>query len=225
MVGSLKQARALVVAIAITLGTAVAAVVGIVPRAGQTTDARIAGVADVAELDREAERAPDAPPPAAAAVTVETAAPVTSTVPTIAPPTTTIPPVTTEPETAAAGLGPAVSDAAPAPFSPPALPARRVPTPAEVQQAIRGMERFVTFKSGLLGLLADVPTPTAAQVDELGDKACTAFDQGQTVEQVKATGLTMASDNPWVTISEAGADYVVRTAVALYCPGHVDKLG
>jgi hypothetical protein len=86
------------------------------------------------------------------------------------------------------------------------------------------MEKYVTFKSGLLGLLADVPTPTAEQVNELADKACTAFDEGQTLEQVKATGMAMAADNRWVTISPAGADYVATTAVTLYCPGHADKL-
>jgi hypothetical protein len=86
------------------------------------------------------------------------------------------------------------------------------------------MKRFVSFKSGLFGAFVDVPTPTVEQVNELADKACTAFDQGQTFEQVKATGLGMAADNPWVTISAAGSEYVVQTAVTLYCPGHADKL-
>jgi hypothetical protein len=51
---------------------------------------------------------------------------------------------------------------------------------------------------------------------------CTAFDQGQTFAQVKATGLSMVS--AYVPVSAAAADYAVRTAVALYCPAYASKL-
>jgi hypothetical protein len=74
------------------------------------------------------------------------------------------------------------------------------------------MKPFVTFKSNVFGLFTEVPSPTAAQVNVLGHLVCTSLDEGQTIEQAKATGLAMAADNPWVTISPAGADYVVRTA-------------
>ncbi|MGI8759278.1 MAG: DUF732 domain-containing protein [Acidimicrobiales bacterium] len=67
--------------------------------------------------------------------------------------------------------------------------------------------------------------PTHAQVNDLGNQICTAFDQGQTVEQVKATGLEMVSKVPLTTVRPGADDYVVRTAVALYCPGHASKLG
>lgn len=228
MVGKLKQAGMLVgVAAATTFCTALAAVAGVVPRVGETTSVRTAA-AELAELGRAPETAPQIAPPemVPTPVTTVVVAPVTTTAPTVAPSTTIAPPVTVAapqpvPDTAA----PAVVETAPDTESVAGPPARRVPSPAEVQQAIRDMEKYVTFKSGLFGLFTDVPTPTAEQVDELADKACTAFDEGQTLQQVKATGLAMAADNPWVTISSAGADYVARTAVALYCPGHADKLG
>lgn len=230
MVVNPKQASILVgAAAATTFCTAVASVIGIVPRFAEETSVRTRGTAVAAELawmDREAEVVQELLPAEAAPTTTTTttvvAVPATET--TVAPLTTAVAPRIVEtapeapvPEPVAAEVVPAVEPVA-------ALPARRVPSPAEVQQAIRGMEQFVTFKSGLFGLIAEVPTPTVAQVNELGDKVCTAFDEGQTVEQVKASGMAMAADNPWVKISGAGADYVVKTAVTLYCPGYADKL-
>jgi hypothetical protein len=228
MVGTVKQATLLVgAAAATTFCTAVASVMGVVPRAGEPAGVRSAG-ADVATelawMDREPEVLSDVAP-LEVVPTEASVVPVATTQTTVAPPTTTTAlPVVVEPALAAPAPEPLVAEPAPVAMSTPALPPRRVPSPAEVQQAIRGMERFVKFKSGLLGLLADVPSPTVEQVNELGGKVCTAFDEGQTFEQVKTAGLAMATDNPWVTISPAGAQYVVETAVALYCPGHGDKL-
>ncbi len=229
MVGNLKQASMLVgVVAATTFCTAVAAVVGIVPRVGETTSVRTTAAAELAQMDRVPENVRNVVPSEivpTTVTTVATVAPVTTTAPTVAPTTTTAPvAVIAVPEPDPNTAEPAAPEAAPDSASAPGPPARRVPSPAEVQQAIQGMEKYVTFKSGLLGLVADVPTPTAEQVNELADKACTAFDEGQTLEQVKATGMAMAADNRWVTISPAGADYVATTAVTLYCPGHADKL-
>lgn len=226
MVGNLKHQSMLVgVVAATTFCTAVAAVVGIVPRVEDTTSVRTAAAAELAPSDRESQTVQDVAPPVIVPTTVGTVVPVVTPETTVAPKTTTAPrQVVAEPEPAQRGADPVVEEVAPVVASAPALPARRVPSPAEVQQAIRGMEKYVTFKSGLIGLLVDVPTPTAKQINKLGDKVCTAFDEGQTLEQVKATGLAMAADNPWVTISGAGPDYVVSTGVTLYCPGHADKL-
>jgi hypothetical protein len=186
-------------AAATTFCTAVASVIGIVPRFAEETSVRTSGTAVAAELawmDREAEVVQELLPAEAAPTTTTTVVAVPATESTVAPPTTAVAPRIVEtapeapvPEPVAAEVVPVVEPVA-------ALPARRVPSPAEVQQAIRGMEQFVTFKSGLFGLIAEVPTPTVAQVNELGDKVCTAFDEGQTVEQVKASGMAMAADNP-----------------------------
>ena len=211
------------VAAALTFSTALAAVVGIVPRIEGATTVRTvqAGANELAWTDREAEVVREAMPTEVVRdtpVVVPAAAPEAVSAPT----TSAVErPMVAEPAPPPAAP---VAVVAPLPAAAPTAPARRIPTPAEVQEAIRGMEPYVSFKSGLFELLADVPRPTAAQVNELGDLVCTALDNGQTVEQAKATGLARAADNPWVTVSPAGADYVVRTAVRLYCPGHTDKL-
>jgi len=91
---------------------------------------------------------------------------------------------------------------------------RRVPTAAEVQQAIATLPQYVST----------ILKPSPAQVDQLGDQVCTAFDQGQTFSQVKDTGLRMVTQLPLTSVKPGGADWVVRTTVTLYCPGHADKL-
>lgn len=231
MVGTVKQATLLVgAATATTFCTAVASVMGIVPRASEPAGVRSTGADDATELawmGREPEDLSDLAP-LEVVLTEVPVAPVATTQTPVAPPTTATTtaalPAVVEPVPAAPAPEPLVAEPEPVAMSTPALPPRRVPSPAEVQQAIRGMERFVKFKSGLFGLLADVPSPTVRQVNELGSKVCTAFDEAQTLEQVKSAGLAMAADNPWVTISPAGAQYVVETSVALYCPGHGGSL-
>lgn len=93
--------------------------------------------------------------------------------------------------------------------------ARRVPAASEVQQAITALPTYVR----------SILAPSPAQVAQLGDKVCTMFDQGQTFAQVKATGLSMVTQVPLTTVLPGGADWVVRTAVTLYCPGHLAKIG
>ncbi|HJV08525.1 MAG TPA: hypothetical protein VJ653_02565, partial [Acidimicrobiales bacterium] len=70
----------------------------------------------------------------------------------------------------------------------------------------------------ILGFVSIAPT----QIDQAGDQVCTAFDNGQTFAQVKATGLSMIPAQVSVPLSTA--DWAVRQAVALYCPGHANKL-
>jgi hypothetical protein len=79
-----------------------------------------------------------------------------------------------------------------------------------VQAAIQGLQRYIHV------------TPTPAQVADAGDQICTAFDQGQTFAQVKATGLAMVPS--YIKVSPAAADYVVRKAVELYCPAYASRL-
>lgn len=146
------------------------------------------------------------PPPAAAkaaaAATTKPAA-AARTSPSSTPPTT-VAAVPTSPR-------------APAPVAAPSTPGvpRRTPTDAEVQQALKTFPQYVkTFIK-----------PTAAQVAELGDRVCTAFDEGQTYAQVKATGLEMVTQVPRTTVLPGGADWVIRTIVTMYCPGYATKLG
>ncbi|MGH9190538.1 MAG: hypothetical protein ACRD0Q_10980 [Acidimicrobiales bacterium] len=63
--------------------------------------------------------------------------------------------------------------------------------------------------------------PTENQVREFGDQTCTAFDQGYSAAQVKSAVLDSAKKKvPFLRISSADADYAIRTAVGLFCPGH-----
>ncbi|HWB66630.1 MAG TPA: hypothetical protein VG708_07375 [Mycobacteriales bacterium] len=87
---------------------------------------------------------------------------------------------------------------------------RTHPSSAAVAQAVAGLKNYVhtIFK------------PTAAQVAEFGDMVCTALDQHSTVAKIKATILQKVKQLPFTTVLPGAADYVVRTAVKLYCGGY-----
>ncbi len=181
--------------------------------AAKTTTVASASIADEASSSTE-------PPldvvPAAEDVTTTTVAP--TTVPaTVAPKATVTTPPTTPPSTTTK-LAAATQPTAPRVTAPvaavPVSVARRTPTSAEVQQAIATLPQYVR----------SLLTPSPAQVAQLGDRVCSMFDQGQTFAQVKATGLQMVTQVPLTTVLPGGADWVVRTAVTLYCPGHAAKL-
>ncbi len=139
--------------------------------------------------------------------------------PPTAPPTTAAPRVTAPPTTRPAPKPAPTTVATEAPAgeaaaAAPALAPRRVPSAAEVQQVIAGISSRVR-----LPLFVQI---TPAHVADIGNQICTAFDQGQTFQQVKATGLAMVSQ--YVTVSDEAADYAVRQGVALYCPAYASKL-
>ncbi len=212
-----------VVGVNLTLALAVSA--GAVPQLGDNVHAaatsqveEIAAPAprqagDVAAQAAQAVPAVEAPAPAP---TPTTAAPAT----TVAKPKVTTPPTTKAPKVAAA---PKVVAAAPvAAAAAPAAPvaavvakvARRVPTAAEVQGVIAELKKRVP----LLSFVSVAPT----QIDQIGDQVCTAFDNGQSFAQVKVTGLSMIPAG--VSVPAGTDDWAVRKAVALYCPGHANKL-
>jgi len=206
-----------VVGVNLTLALAVSA--GAVPRPGDNV--QTAAATQVEELAAPAARqagdvAAQAAQVAKAPVpTPTTAAPAT----TVAKPKVTPPPTTKAPKVAAA---PKAAATAPAVTAPPVAPApavvttvaRRVPTAAEVQGVVTRLK-------------ADIPilkyvSISPAQIDQAGDQVCDAFDAGQTFAQVKATGLSMIPTS--IKVPPATADYAVRQAVTLYCPGHANKL-
>ena len=205
-----------------TLALAVAVSAGAVPHPGENANARtVAASAGIAEMASSAARqSGDAPGPAH--VTATPAPPTTApptTVTKATTPTTKAPVATTRTTQAPAPVADAVAApvAAAAPVASPAGPVkvpRRVPSAAEVQQAIATLPQYVST----------ILTPSPAQVAQLGDQVCTAFDQGQTLAQVEATGLQLVTQVPLTTVKPGGADWVVRTAVTLYCPGHLTDL-
>lgn len=176
------------------------------PAAVSSTSIDAASVAaPVAEVTAEV----GAPAPEVAAeVAPEVEAEVEVTTPATAPkakaapvaieqaPVVTLPPVTLPPVTV------------------PALAPRTVPSAAQVQSAIAGISSMVQLPFFF--------SITPANVAQVGDQVCTAFDQGQSFAQVKSTGLSMVS--AYVTVSPAAADYAVRTAVSMYCPAYASKL-
>ena len=205
--------------VGVNLALALAVSVGAVPRPGdnvQTAAAtqaeELAAPAPRQEGDVVAQVETPAPAPE---TTTTTAAPAT----TVAPPKVTTPPTTKAPKAAApraAAPAPAVA-AAPAPAPAPVAAAgvaRRVPTAAEIQAVITRLK-------------ADMPilkyiTISAAQINDAGNQICTAFDSGQSFTQVKSTALSMIPSS--IKVPPATADYAARQAVAMYCPGHANKL-
>ena len=207
--------------VGVNLALALAVSAGAVPRPGD--DVHTAATSHVEELAAPAPRqAGDNAAPVAPAVeapapapTPTTAAPAT----TVAKPKVTAPPTTKTPRVAAA---PAAAAPAPAVTAAPVAPvvaavtkvARRVPTAAEVQGVITRIKGDIP----ILSYVSIAP----AQIDQAGDQVCTAFDNGQTFAQIKATGLSMIPAS--IKVPTATADYAVRQAVAMYCPGHANKL-
>ncbi len=217
----------------VNLALALAVSAGAVPRPGADSGARSAetvasaafaqdAVASARQPGDSSSAARQAPTTAAPTTAVPTTGAGTTAAPTTAvtKPTVTTAPATTKPAAVKATTSPVAAQVAAPTIPPVTVPAvvtvaRRVPSTAEVQGALSSLPTYVH----------SILTPSPAQVAQLGDKVCTMFDQGQTVAQVKATGLQMVTQIPLTTILPGGADWVVRTVVTLYCPGHLSKLG
>jgi hypothetical protein len=207
----------------VTLMLALAVSAGAVPRPGDNGEVHTASVAAVQEIAAAPARQPgDSAAPPVVAAPATPAAPAGEAAPaqpatTVAKPRTTTPPTTKAPRSTPATAPATPAATAPAPTVPVTVAkvARRTPSAAEVQTVITELKRQV---GGLLLLLS----PTPAQIAQAGDQVCTAFDGGQTFAQVKATGLSMIPAS--VTVTPATADWAVRQAVTLYCPGHASKL-
>ena len=203
----------------VNLALALAVGAGAVSGRGHGGDVRAVALAAEPLAGPIARQPGDVVKDVAAAVVPTTLPPVATT--TVAPRPTAAPPTTAKARPAATSTAAALSapstaspaPAATAPAAPVKVP-RRVPSAAEVDTAIATLPQYVRTPF----------TPTPAQVAQLGDQVCTAFDQGQTFAQVKTTGLQMVTQVPFTTVLPGGADWVVKTAVALYCPGHSSKL-
>lgn len=215
--------RFLAAVAASTFALGIGAVAGVVPRAGDVATVDVAGARPLALDETWARPVKTLPAPATTVMTTppttEPVPPVETTVPEpqrveppAEPPVVLPPPVEPPPVVVVEPVLPA-----PAPAPPPATVPRRQPTSAEIDRAIAGLRPYVR---SLLPI-----NPTHAQVAELGDKICTAFDEGQSVAQVKATGAQLVKKVPFATLLQGGDDYILRTGVVMYCPGHAPRLG
>lgn len=211
--------------VGVNLALALAVSAGAVPQLGDNV-----GTAATSQVEEIAAPAPRqagdvAAQAAQAAAAAETPAPAPT--PTTAAPATTVakPKVTTPPTTKAPKVAAAPKVVASTPVAVAAAPAapvaavvakvaRRVPTATEVQGVIAELKKRVPLLSFV--------SVTPAQIDQIGDQVCTAFDNGQTFTQVKVTGLSMIPAG--VSVPAGTDDWAVRKAVALYCPGHANKL-
>lgn len=186
--------------LSLVLGVTAAASVASRPDAGHTAAASVpAGVIAPADVLASAE-APATTEPAAPPETVVTAPPTTSAAERVAE---------ASPAEEASADVPADVAAAPQPT----VVARLNPSSAQVVAAMQAMKARIP----LLPL-------DESYGRQFGDQVCTAFDQGSSHQQVLAAVLAEANKVPLVSVSSADADFAVRTAVQLFCPGHLDKL-
>jgi hypothetical protein len=187
----------------LTFALALGVAAGILPQAGDHGSQGELSAASAAPTVPVA--APEAPP------ATEAPAPAPEAAPAPAPTTR----ATSAPRPAAEESAPepqAEAASAPAAAAPTGV-ARTSPSSAQIQAAIAGFHQRIPLF-----------TPTAAQVNDFGNQVCTAFDQGQSYAQVKATGLSMVTKYPFVSITSADADWMIHTAVSMYCPGHAGSL-
>lgn len=187
---------------------------GVVPKAATPQNAASVR-ADVQADVTDAVPATTADIPADPTTTVP--APVETTAPpTTAAPATTAPKTTTAPTTAAPA---ATTPATTPPTTPPATAAapktapRTNPTDAEVVAAMQSLKSQIPL----------LPV-NAAYGRQFGDAVCSAFDQGNNFSQVKNMVMQAVSQIPLIKITLANADFAVRTAVSLFCPGYGSKL-
>ena len=194
-----------IVGLNLAVGAAAAAVV--IP--GQSETQSVAAVSEALPSNVTTDVADTVPE-----VTTTTAPPQT-TVPPTTPPTTAARRAATTQATTVTTAAPVVETTTPttkaaAPTS--TVPSRRNPTSAEVNGAIASLRSYLPL------------TPSEAQARQLGTMVCDAFDAGQSYAQVKATALQQVSQIPFVTVTPAAADAILKTAVQLFCPGHASKL-
>jgi hypothetical protein len=97
----------------------------------------------------------------------------------------------------------------------PQVAVRTTPAPSAVAAAIRGLGTYVH----------SILAPTLAQVAQFGNLVCTAYADGSATKAIEVEILHKVSSIPLTTILTGAADYVVRTAVTLYCPGYSSQLG
>lgn len=94
--------------------------------------------------------------------------------------------------------------------APSAVMARAQPSNAQIAAVIEQFRRRMPLFQ-----------PTAAQVSQFGDRICTAFDQQASFGQVSAGVISASHKVPLMTVSPADAAAAVRSAVTLFCPGHL----
>lgn len=149
-------------------------------------------------------------------------------------PVETVPPTTQAPaaEAAPAAKAPAPSTTATTRKPTTTTVARTAPAPAPVATTpttvkVRSGERVAFTSAGVQAAAAAITQriplfkPNDAQLRTFADAVCSSFDQGQTQAQVQATIRDAVSRIQGQSLSDADAEFMVRTVTQLRCPGYL----
>ena len=149
-------------------------------------------------------------------------------------PVETVPPTTQAPaaEAAPAAKAPAPSTTATTRKATTTTVARTAPAPAPVATTpttvkVRSGERVAFTSAGVQAAAAAITQriplfkPNDAQLRTFADAVCSSFDQGQTQAQVQATIRDAVSRIQGQSLSDADAEFMVRTVTQLRCPGYL----
>ena len=149
-------------------------------------------------------------------------------------PVETVPPTTQAPavEAAPAAKAPAPSTTATtrkpttttvARSAPAPAPAATTPTTVKVRSGERVAFTSAGVQSAAGAISQRIPLfkPNDAQLRTFADAVCSSFDQGQTQAQVQATIRDAVSRIQGQSLSDADAEFMVRTVTQLRCPGYL----
>jgi hypothetical protein len=209
--------------VTLVLGLGVAA--GAVPRPVSTENASPVHAAAAAATSATGATATADPTPADAATTLSPTTDAPTTAPASSPTTAAkaakqaaqadVASAASTPDAGPATTATSAPATAPAPAATSGIAPRINPTDAQVQAAIQQIATRIPFFS-----VANV-----AQARQFGDAVCSAFDSGASYSSVKSQVQSALSQLPMVTIKPTDMDFAIRTAVQLFCPGYMSKLG
>jgi hypothetical protein len=242
-VGAQHTRTAIATGTCVTLGLALAVTLGAVPRdAGDTSHATAASLSNLIKVGAAALQTPErvAPRPA---VAHHRAAHTTAHVRTSAATATApiAPAIQSASSHAVTAENVSANAAAATPSKPATTPAKKhhkkadhkkthprktAPVKTVPKKATRTKPSASALASAVSGLKQYVHTIfsiTSSEVAEFGNDVCSAFDQNESYPSVKSQITAKVKQLPFTTVTAGAADYVVRTAVKLYCPGYTSR--
>jgi hypothetical protein len=95
----------------------------------------------------------------------------------------------------------------------PTKAARVKPSASALSGAISGLKQYVHTVFSI----------TSSEVAQFGDEVCSAFDKNESYSAIKSQITAKVKQLPFTTVTAGAADYVVRTAVKLFCPGYTSR--
>lgn len=169
-------------------------------------------VGSVARASSEGAVTPAPEPPAPVETAPTTPAPAAQAAPATQAPA---------PATTATTRKPTTTTVAPAPAA--LAPPGTTPTTARLRSGQRVAYTTEGVQAAIAAITQRIPLfkPTDAQLRTFADAVCDSFDQGQTQAQVQSTIRDAVSRIQGQSLSEADAEFMVRTVTQLRCPGYL----